>query len=105
MIEKAPYRAITVQIDEKEHLDTYGVWHFDPYHYCLRCMVERFVLYARRHLARGLVVIDPRYKRSDKKLKASFERIYMAGTDVIPARVVQDHLISRDIVFYRNRPM
>lgn len=98
-IKTAPYLAITVQIDKKKHLDTYTVWHYDPYHYCLRCLVERFVLYCRRHRARGLVVIEPRYKKSDKKLKASYELIFKNGTENIPDRIVQEYLLSKDIVF------
>jgi len=99
MVEFSPYLAITVQIDKKLHFQNYGVWHFDPYHYCLRCLVERYILYMRRHGKTGDVVIEPRYKKADKKLKASFERIYTSGTENIPARIVQSHLTSKEIHF------
>lgn len=35
-----PYLITTVTIDKREHLNTYAVWHYDPYHYCLRVLVE-----------------------------------------------------------------
>jgi hypothetical protein len=92
-----PYRAITVQIDKQQHLETYGVWHFDPYHYCLRCLIERYVLYLNSHNWIGDVMIEARFPKADKRLKASFCRIYDVGTEHLPARAVQRCLRSRDI--------
>lgn len=100
LLMNSPYLAITVQIDKFEHLKKYNEWHFDPYHYCLRCLVERYILYLRRHNMRGDVVIEPRYKNVDKKVKASFERIYNTGTEHIPARQAQKFLTSKDIKFF-----
>lgn len=99
-IETAPYIAMTVQIDKKAHLEAYETWHFDPYHYCLRCLLERYVLYLRRHSTQGDVVIEPRFKKADKKVKASFERTFADGTDNIPAKIIQRHLLSKDIQFF-----
>ena len=44
-----PYLATTIVIDKREHFNTYGVWHFDPYHYCLTALIERYVLWMKRH--------------------------------------------------------
>ncbi len=95
--EALPYLVITVVIDKKLHLETYGVWHFDPYHYCLRCLLERYVLYLRGHGWQGDVMIEARYKKADKKLKASYSRVLKDGTDNIPAAVVTAHLLPGDI--------
>ena len=46
------------------------------------------------------MVIEARFKKADKKLKASFERIYKDGTENIPARTIQAYLLSGDIGFY-----
>ena len=103
LLSGVPYLASTVQMDKKAHLETYGVWHFDPYHYCLRCLVERYVLYLRNHQAKGDVVIEARFKKADKKLKASYEKIYLEGTENIPPRVIQSCLLSKDIMFETKR--
>jgi hypothetical protein len=103
LFDLAPYLAITVQIDKRAHLETYGVWHFDPYHYCMRCLVERYVLYLRRHQWKGDVVVEPRTKKVDKKLKASFERIYAEGTENIAAATFQQFLLSKDIGFFGKK--
>lgn len=100
LIETLPYLAITVTIDKAEHLARYGVWHFDPYHYCLRCLVERYVLWLNRHQWTGDVAIEPRFKRVDKKVKASFQRIWMEGTENIPPPIVQARLTTREIKFF-----
>lgn len=100
LIDELPYIANTVAIDKAEHVERYGVWHFDPYHYCLRCLVERFVLWLKRHGWKGDVVAEERYKQVDKKVKASFQRIWKEGTDFIAAPVIQQHLTSREIKLY-----
>ena len=38
-------------------------------------------------------------KKSDKKLKASYELIYRQGTENIPSRIIQERLLSKDLVF------
>jgi len=103
LIGQRKYIANTVQIDKRAHLNQYGVWHFDPYHYCLRCMIERYVLYLRRHKLQGDVWIEPRYKKADKKLKASYQRIWEEGTEHIPAKTVQAYLLSKDIKFAEKK--
>jgi hypothetical protein len=103
MFRDVPYLAITVQIDKLAHLETYGVWHFDPYHYCMRCLLERYVLYLRRHGWCGDVVVEPRNKKVDKKLKASFERTYREGTENIPGALFQDRLLSKDVMFFGKK--
>jgi hypothetical protein len=100
LIENLPFIANTVTIDKAEHVERYGVWHFDPYHYALRCLIERYVLWLKRHGFRGDVAAEPRYPRVDKKVKASFQRIWSGGTEHIPAHIVQRHLTSREIKFF-----
>jgi hypothetical protein len=99
LVRECPYLAITVTIDKRDHLDKYGVWHFDPYHYCLRCLVERYVLWLRRHDQRGDIAIEPRFRKADKKVKNSFRLIYERGTEHISAPIMQAYLISHDIKF------
>lgn len=103
LIKRMPYLANTVQIDKKLHLERYSVWHFDPYHYCLCCLIERYVMLLERHGLRGDVVIEPRFKKADKRVKASFERIYTKGTDNISPARVQHRLLSKDIGFFDKR--
>ena len=43
LISESRYTAISILIDKKEHFDRYKVWRFNPYHYCLTAMMERYV--------------------------------------------------------------
>ena len=97
LLETLPYLVITVLIDKKQHLETYNVWRFDPYHYCLRCLIERYVMYLVNHNWCGDVMIEARFKQADKKLKASFERIYNEGTEHISSSTIKSRLLSSDI--------
>lgn len=97
IIDDQPFLVMTVVIDKKEHLDRYQAWRFDPYHYCLQCLVERYVNWLRRNDLTGDVIIEARFKKADKKLKASFLRLWERGTGTIAPAVVQKHLQSREI--------
>lgn len=99
LIETLPYIAMTVIIDKEEHLKKYQVWHFNPYHYCMRALVERYVLWLNSHGLTGDVVAEPRFKFADKKLKNAFRYIYRNGTENIPAQTVQARLTSQELKF------
>lgn len=99
LIGSLPYIANTVLIDKHAHVQKYPVWHFNPYHYCMRALVERYVLWLNRHDLTGDVVVEPRYKQVDKKLKASFEYIYRHGTENIPAALIQKRITSHELKF------
>jgi hypothetical protein len=99
LLEDLPYIAIVVTIDKKAHVDKYAVWHFNPYHYCVRALLERYVLWLNRHKLTGDVVAEQRYKQVDKKLKRSFAYTYDHGSQDIPAAVFQRCLTSRELKF------
>jgi len=39
------YTVVSVCIDKKNHKDKYLVWRYDPYHYCLVILLERFMFF------------------------------------------------------------
>jgi hypothetical protein len=100
LVDTLPYLVNTATIDKREHLARYSTWRYDPYHYCLCCIVERYVLWMRRHGYTGDVAIEPRDKGLDKKIKASFRRFYDGGTDNLSPAIMQAHLSSHDIKFF-----
>ncbi|MGY4366671.1 hypothetical protein ACVW1A_002736 [Bradyrhizobium sp. LB1.3] len=52
-----PGPAFTVSIDKQAHYEKYAAWHFEPYHYVLTCLVERFLWWLRRTNSLGSVGI------------------------------------------------
>jgi hypothetical protein len=99
LFQDLPYLVHTVVIDKRDHMETYGVWHFDPYHYCLHILIERYVLWLRRHNYTGDVAAEPRNSGPDRRLKESYRGIYNNGTDHIPARTVQRYLTTKELKF------
>lgn len=100
IIEDQPYLAMTVVIDKLEHLERYQVWKFDPYHYCLQCLVERYVIWLKRNKMKGGVIIESRFKKVDKSLKAAFLKLWAKGTTPMSPEILQRYLISKEIGLY-----
>jgi len=64
LIEDAHYTAITVVIAKKEHSERYAVWQFQPYHYCLTNILERYVRWLDERNGQGDVVVESRGKKT-----------------------------------------
>ncbi len=88
------YNVITVVIDKLEHKSRYQVWRFDPYHYCLTILVERYVRWLQDNDSLGDVMAESRGGKEDRRLKDSFERIYNQGSDYIQADLFSSYLTS-----------
>jgi hypothetical protein len=72
LVDLASYSAITAHIDKKEHRDRYVVWQFQPYHYCLTVMLERYVQALNRVNKTGDVLVESRGKKENKQLSDSY---------------------------------
>jgi len=86
-------------IDKKAHIERYKVWQFDPYHYCLECLLERYVKWMNRNGFYGDVVVESRGRKPDKRLKQSYERFYKLGNSAVSRTVVQARLTTNQIKF------
>jgi hypothetical protein len=74
------YVVITVCLDKMRHRDTYETWRYDPYHYCLAILLERFNFWLNRHSQKGDVMAESRGGKEDRRLKDSFHRLREQGT-------------------------
>ena len=97
LVEYLPGPAFTVSIDKQAHLEKYKVWQFDPYHYVLTCLVERFVLWLERNGLMGDVMGEARGPKHDGRLRRAYRRMYTNGSNFIETRRVQARLISREL--------
>ena len=91
------YTVISVCLDKKKHKETYTAWRYDPYHYCLAVLLERFVLFLRRKDCRGDVMAESRGGKEDMRLKKSFHRFWEQGTEYVKPQEFQDSLTSRQL--------
>jgi len=70
------YQVVTAVIDKHAHLAKYGTWAFDPYHYCLQVLFERYCMTLHGLGARGDVMSEARGKREDERLASAYDELY-----------------------------
>ncbi len=97
LLTRLNYTVITVVIDKLEHSERYKVWRFDPYHYCLTVLVERYVLWLQYHQAVGDVMAESRGGKEDRRLKDSYERAFEHGSDFLQPDAFARYLTSRQL--------
>jgi hypothetical protein len=91
------YRVISVCLDKKKHKETYSVWRYDPYHYLLAILLERYVFFLERESAQGDVMAESRGGKEDLRLKDSFRKLVERGTDYILPERFQSSLTSKEL--------
>lgn len=101
--EEWPYTAVAVTIDKREHVQKYSVWHYEPYHYCLEVLLERYVLFLHYGGHRGDVMVEARFPTVDRKLASSYHSIYEKGTKHIPPDIIQSTLTSSRLKIKEKR--
>ena len=101
-IKKTPFLAFAGAIDKDAHVTKYRVWQHDPYHYCLEILLERYVLWLKRHNFVGDVLIESRDKFSDSRLKRAYKRFYGNGNQHVRPEHAQNYLTSGEVKFGRK---
>jgi uncharacterized protein DUF3800 len=96
-LENWEYSVITVCLDKKNHKETYSTWRYDPYHYCLALLLERFVFFLNRKRSFGDVMAESRGGKEDLRLKKSFARLYAQGTQKVEPLQFQSALSSSEL--------
>jgi len=91
------YTVISVCLDKKRHKETYTTWRYDPYHYCVAVLLERFVFFLNQAQSPGDVMSESRGKREDMRLKESFARLLERGTDYVASEDFTSRLTSRQL--------
>lgn len=91
------YTVISVCIDKKNHRDNYTVWRYEPYHYCLTVLLERFMFFLKQRNSRGDAMAESRGGKEDRRLKDAYTRLWEQGTDYIRPDGFQGVLTSRQL--------
>jgi hypothetical protein len=91
------YTVITTVIDKLEHQRRYTTWRYDPYHYCLAVLLERYIFWLEQRRVVGDVLAESRGGKEDRRLKDSFERLCDNGTEYVPATKFARFLTSKQL--------
>jgi hypothetical protein len=97
LLRKWDYRVITICLDKMKHQETYKTWRYDPYHYCLAILMERFTFWLNRQRAQGDVMSESRGGKEDMRLKGSFLRLLERGTDFVGPEQFKNALTSQHL--------
>lgn len=97
LLDQTAFIVITAVIDKQAHLAKYGTWSDEPYHYCLRVLIERYVMFLSGQYASGDVMSESRGAKEDRGLKAAFNKIYDQGTEFLSKTKVQLRLTSWEL--------
>ncbi len=91
------YHVVTIVIDKLAHREQYQVWRYHPYHYGLKAILERYVLFMHYNDHRGDVMVESRGGKEDRKLADSYVRLYRHGSEYIPNQQWQARLTSKEL--------
>lgn len=97
LLDSLEFRVITVVIDKLEHNRRYTTWKYEPYHYLMKILIERYVLYLERERLIGDVMAESRGGKEDMRLKKSFRRVIDEGTEYITHDRIMDALTSSEL--------
>jgi hypothetical protein len=97
LLSKWEYTVISVCLDKKMHKETYTTWRYDPYHYCLAILLERFVFFLDGVNAHGDVMAESRGGKADMRLKDSFSRLWEHGTEFVKPERFQQTFTSKQL--------
>lgn len=97
LLKHLDYIVITVCLDKKNHKETYRTWRYDPYHYCMAVLLERYIYFLERIQIKGDVLAESRGGKPDIRLKDSFKRLWENGTEYVEPDRFQNSLTSREL--------
>jgi hypothetical protein len=97
LLDDLAFVVITVVIDKAAHLGRYGGWSYEPYHYCMRALIERYTMFLSGQWAVGDVMAEGRGGREDLALKKAFAEVHGSGTEYLHAAKVQRRLTSKEL--------
>lgn len=97
LLQNLDYKIISVLIDKLEHTQKYSTWKYDPYHYCMEVLVERFYFFLRGLNSVGDLMIESRGGKEDMRLKKSFRKIMESGTHFIESSKLQNIITTKEL--------
>jgi len=97
LLKDLDYLVVSVLIDKKEHKLKYQTWKYDPYHYCMEILIERFFFFLESVDSVGDVMVESRGGKEDMRLKKSYSKIFQNGTQFIESERLQKRLTSKEL--------
>ena len=97
IVSETDFTVITVVLDKQRYAERYKEWRYDPYHYCMSVLLERYVLYLDKKGLRGDVLAESRDGKENMRLKRAFRQLNENGAQYITPRKISKVLTSKEI--------
>jgi hypothetical protein len=97
IITETDFTIVTVVIDKFKHSRRYKTGRYDPYHYGLAVLLERYVHYLDKHQIRGDVMAEARGGKENMRIKNFFRQICENGSQDITFDKIIATLTSKEI--------
>jgi hypothetical protein len=91
------FKIITIIIDKLDHQQKYSVWRFDPYHYAMEIIFERYHLRLKEIKEYGDMMFESRGGKEDVRLKECYRNIFLNGTEFIKPEDIDKTLTSKEL--------
>jgi hypothetical protein len=103
LVAAAPFIVLAVAVDKLTHnTRTYRRLQ-DVYHYAMKAMLERYVLWLSEHNGRGDVVAEARGKKEDRNLREAYARTAHVGTEYVTIREFGHYLSQKQVSIMPKR--
>lgn len=96
LVNDSDFTMVCAIIDKKHHQQQY-VRPFDPYHWSLACMLERYCRWLNERGEQGDVWAEQRGAKENRVLEAAYRRMWEEGEGYLKASMAQRALTSREI--------
>ncbi|MFA5866442.1 MAG: DUF3800 domain-containing protein [Actinomycetota bacterium] len=96
LLRESKYTIINIVLDKRIHQNRYDV-PFDPYHYCLTIILQRYCGWLNYFSTTGDVMAESRGNRPDSGVKSQYRKIYEDGTMFLDKSLAQETLTSKKI--------
>ncbi|MCC7477210.1 DUF3800 domain-containing protein [bacterium] len=96
LLAKWEFKVYTVTVNKEALFKAYSK-PFDPYHYALHVMIERFVYFLNQNRSIGDVMVESRNGPLDRILRQEYARVWQKGTRFEKPGSIQAALTSREL--------
>jgi len=91
------YRLIGVVLDKRAHQERKAQEAKQPYHYCMKLMMERYCGWLHYSKSVGDVIAESRGRVEDEALKDAYRTLIGSGSEYHPPEFFSERLTSREI--------
>jgi len=93
LLRSLDFKVVACAIRKQAHIDRYGDFALDPYHFSLRVLVERFCMEVGGVAGGGVIWAEKRRPDLDAQLERVWQELRLTGTGFISGGSIRNRLV------------